>query len=770
MQAQSNRVSPQTTHTYDAVQKSIEMIHPLVKAAWANVAPVWPLKNVIACNPLQGLEHLDFEDACEIAAEYYQQPTISDGLAEVNRLTIKWCQAFFDDGQATLSMPGRYKGFYPSWRELAAFDEQLHHEVPNHKVWLSTLSNNPNLVIVDCLARLQVPSTKTLHFLTLMLTSLPGWAGYIKYRLDWSQHSASSTLAPVTPADYLAIRLVITCLIWPDAYQILTSPMNALNRVKNGPHLIADIMAAEQRYARPLLQAIYQQSRLVDTSQQKSVVDAQIVFCIDVRSEPFRRALEAQGAYETLGFAGFFGLPVSVRVGDAVHAEPSCPVLLSPKHIVNEVGIGTQAQCRRNEKGKKTLQIIKRSYHGLKYTFTTNFGLVEASGPCSGFWMLLKTLWPTWASKLSHSVSQWIRSVLRTTPMIDLQQDETGSISGITFEDQCDYAASALSTMGLVRDFAPIVVFCGHGSTSHNNAYATALDCGACGGRSGGINAQILANILNKPPVRHQLAQRGIVIPKTTSFIAAEHNTTTDAMTLFEQDSLGEEQQKNVQQLIEAFKEAQKINALNRCALLGVAANSDTAISEVIERSVDWAQTQPEWGLAGNAAFIVAPRELTHNIDLQGRAFLHSYRWQDDVDGKSLETILTAPLVVAQWINSQYFFSTLDNVAFGSGSKITQNITGKIGVMQGNASDLMHGLPLQSVYKNDHDAYHESIRLLTVVHAPTSMIDPLIARQPILQKLFGHGWVHLAVIDPSDHTTYRLQRDLTWKVESLDVK
>ena len=57
---------------------------------------------------------------------------------------------------------------------------------------------------------------------------------------------------------------------------------------------------------------------------------------------------------------------------------------------------------------------------------------------------------------------------------------------------------------------------------------------------------------------------------------------------------------------------------------------------------------------------------------------------------------MTAPMVVAQWINAQYLFSTLDNVSFGAGSKVTQNITGKLGVMQGNASDLMHGLPQQT--------------------------------------------------------------------------
>ncbi len=119
-------------------------------------------------------------------------------------------------------------------------------------------------------------------------------------------------------------------------------------------------------------------------------------------------------------------------------------------------------------------------------------------------------------------------------------------------------------------------------------------------------------------------------------------------------------------------------------------------------------------------------------------------------------------MLVVQWINTQYLFSTLDNVAYGSGSKITQNITGKIGVMQGNASDLMTGLPLQSVYSRDTEVYHDLQRLMTVVYAPRKMLDSIINLQPVLQKLFGNGWVQLVCIEPENRKNYLLSRDLTW--------
>jgi uncharacterized protein YbcC (UPF0753/DUF2309 family) len=321
--------------------------------------------------------------------------------------------------------------------------------------------------------------------------------------------------------------------------------------------------------------------------------------------------------------------------------------------------------------------------------------------------------------------------------------------------------------MGLTRNFAPLVIFCGHGSTTENNAFATALDCGACGGREGGVNAQILAKILNDPLVRLDLAEKGILIPEQTQFIAAQHNTTTDTMTFLDQAEINVTQQEKRQRLSKALIKAQEANSQIRCQQFGIYVETgEKAVEKVKQRSIDWAETRPEWGLARNASFIVGHRNLSKKINLHGRAFLHSYQWQHDLDGHSLEVILTAPMVVAQWINSQYLFSTLDNVAYGSGSKVTQNITGKLGVMQGNASDLMHGLPLQSLYSSDKEPYHIPLRLLTIVYAPIGVVTDIIARQPVLQKLFGNGWVSLAVLDPNGHIIYRLQRNLSWKIET----
>ena len=75
--------------------------------------------------------------------------------------------------------------------------------------------------------------------------------------------------------------------------------------------------------------------------------------------------------------------------------------------------------------------------------------------------------------------------------------------------------------------------------------------------------------------------------------------------------------------------------------------------------------------------------------------------------------------------------------------------------------DLMHGLPLQSVFSADGEAWHQPLRLLTVVQAPREFVLSVVQTKPELQRLFANGWVTLACIDPQDGETRLLHRNLS---------
>jgi hypothetical protein len=191
--------------------------------------------------------------------------------------------------------------------------------------------------------------------------------------------------------------------------------------------------------------------------------------------------------------------------------------------------------------------------------------------------------------------------------------------------------------------------------------------------------------------------------------------------------------------------------------------DTESGVRETERRAADWAETRPEWGLAGNAGFVIGPRALTAGLDLDGRSFLHSYDWTTDPDGDALETILTGPMVVTQWINAQYYFATVDNGVYGSGSKVTHNPVGNVGVYQGNGGDLVTGLPLQSLMSADDEPYHQPLRLSVVVHAPVDRATGVLAEHEGLRELLDNGWLSLTVVDPQqDHRAFRYEGDLAW--------
>ncbi len=488
---------------------------------------------------------------------------------------------------------------------------------------------------------------------------------------------------------------------------------------------------------------------------------AQVVCCIDVRSEGLRRRIEAVGPYDTIGFAGFFATAMNYRALGSAAAVPLAPALVTPEIEVREVPDGDVAPAsvadRRQRRARAAATVEDAGHTGMAM-----FALAEAAGWVLGPRALLATLAPGRRPRGASSVAG----------RVEPDADKLDGGAGLSLEERALVAESALRTMGLTDGFAPLVVLCGHGSTTTANAHAAALDCGACGGNRGGANARAAAAILNDAAVRATLADRGIEIPHETWFVAAEHDTTTDEVKLLEASRVPTEHDAAMRRLACDLAAVGRNNARARLADLpgGRSASILGPARAVRARSADWAQTRPEWGLAGNASFVIGPRDLTRAVDLGGRTFLHSYDPLADLDGTVLETILTAPMVVASWISLGYYGATVDPRVWGAGDKVLHNPVPGIGVLEGLGGDLRPGLPWQSV-ADEQGARHLPVRLLTLVVAPVERVEAVVARNRVLTELFDGAWVHLGVREPGADPAigWRLRRPGGGWVDAVDA-
>ncbi len=671
----------------------------------------------------------------------------------------KWCGAFFDHGAAATPMPHRELGLYRAVLALAGHDPEYRALAGKAgRDLLLQVPRDPLEAIAEGLVEIAGEADE-LEVLSSLVARLPGWAGHIRWRCE---HADAELVAgaPATMADLLALWMLLAragalceghgaaplrenvadCLAGHFGLELDALARGALARLQAVANIEEDALgaifmaAAEWTYANDLVPRLQGASRL---GRQGVQPDAQLVFCIDVRSEPFRRALEAQGKFETLGYAGFFGLPIALHPFGGTRRSRLLPVLLSPQHDVAETVVeGREAEAGQLAEIQQRNAAGAQIFTAAKLSAGMAFATAEATGPVAALAMMGRTLAPRLATRAQSVLRK--RREQAFTPALH----GPGRHCGFSLEEKVGYALALFRLTGLGQDTARLVVLAGHGGSAVNNPYAAALDCGACGGHGGGHNARLLAAMLNDPAVREALAEHDVAIPQSTLFLAAEHDTTTDEVRIFDRDLVPESHREDLARLDAGLARAGQQNRVRRAGLLG------RSPGELLAGAGDWSEVRPEWGLAGNAGFIVGPRWLSQDIDLDGRAFLHSYDWRADADGTALTTILTAPMVVAQWINCQYLFSTIDNQRYGSGDKVTQNLIGRIGVVQGNGGDLKVGLPRQSLFKDDGTPFHVPQRLLAIVHAPTDRVARVVEANDILGRLFGNGWVQLVVIDP----------------------
>ncbi len=705
--------------------------------------------------------------------------TLAAGDRQVSRTAFmideisKWCAAWFDEGQSAWRLPTRGLPLYPAWRASMRHDRNPETMgVRNFRTAVAALPNDPVAAIAAVVQALGIPARAVEDYLFRALFDIGGWAAYARYRV-WD--NALYGREDDTLIQLLAIRVVWGYALFLErgdaafraAWRAAMTAAAALpkdDRLGDDPDLAVDLVlqqAYEAAYQRKLLARLrrHAASKPSVAAERPSV---QAAFCIDVRSEVFRRALESvdPGA-QTLGFAGFFGFPIEYVPIGRVSGGAQCPVLLKPTFVVCEA---VEGASEREEARVLELRLLRRralkAWKAFKLSAVSSFAYVETAGLLFAGKLIGDSAGLTRTVKDPNTDGLDPEVIGRIGPRL-ASREVAGRATGFTEVQRLDMAEAVLRAMSLTEGFAHLVFLAGHGSTTVNNPHASGLDCGACGGHTGEANARVAAAILNDPGVRTGLQSRGIAIPPDTWFLGCLHDTTTDEVRVFDAEHVPADHRGELKRVRDRLGQASALARVERSALLGLAGEADVD-RKVFGRSRDWSQLRPEWGLAGNAAFIAAPRERTRGLDLNGRAFLHDYDWRKDAGFGVLELIMTAPMVVASWINLQYYGSTVNNRAFGSGDKTLHNVVGQLGVLEGNAGDLKVGLPLQSVQDGTRFV-HEPLRLNVFIAAPEAEIDRVIARHESVRRLVDNGWMHLFALADDPATVRRYAGGLRWE-------
>jgi len=656
----------------------------------------------------------------------------------------KWLANYHNDECMVWQRLKEGEGFYAYWRRHASHINQQWAQ------FLETKAEDPKDVVKNYVEFNETNRRTLQFFLENICWQLKGWVGYIKWQEQHVNHPWAKR--NISIYDYIAVWICY------EEFHALDNKERTTNRYQKAlayiQHDVKSQVFESWQTSRaqfdhnrqddiykilqmlPLneldirwiwqyaLEHTYQSKLLAELSATRLLksektstrrVEAQWVFCIDVRSEGLRYQLEKNTCYETFGMAGFFGLVTNIHDEKHNRITAQCPVLLEPELVIKLIdhSLSFMQSCKN---------ILERSIYNTKYSTMSAFALYEFVG----IWYAIKLYLKNYLTKLddktdNHNVSY--------------------DLSSYNKSEAAGFLSDMLKSMGLDKNLADIVVLCAHGAETTNNPFHATLDCGACGGNAGLSNAIIVSQLLNDETVREQLVTHGIVIPETTRFIPASHNTTADEIYWFD-DTVRD---------IDSLKERiDRVKKDTREACLGLQAQRMRYLpgdSKPATRAKNWAELMPEWGLCNNAAMIIGPRSLTRGVNLKQRVFLCSYNPAVD-DDSLLEAVLMGPMRVAHWINMQYFFSTVNPQVYGSGNKALHNVIANVGVMEGNDSDLKIGLPKQSVFYQDK-RMHTPQRLLVVIYARRESVEAIINKHDKLKQLVDGKWLNLIVCEPN---------------------
>jgi len=468
----------------------------------------------------------------------------------------------------------------------------------------------------------------------------------------------------------------------------------------------------------------------------------QSLFCIDDRECSFRRYLEKfDPACETFATPGFFNIEFFFQPEDGQFYTKLCPWPVTPKYLIKEVG--------STSKREQDVHFSKHSH-----SFYSGWLISQTLGFWSALKLFINIFSPSMGPATASSFKHMDRLSSLTIENKDLNDRENDLQIGFTVEEMAQRVEGVLKSIGLVKDFAPVVYVIGHGSSSVNNPHFAAYDCGACSGRAGSVNSRAFSFMANHPKVRAILSARGLDIPAKTQFVGGLHDTTRDEIIFFDENSLTPDNRESHTKNEAVFATALDSNSKERSRRfesINTKESPEKIHEQVLRRSVSLFEPRPELNHATNTLCVIGRRMLTKGLFLDRRAFMNSYDYTIDPKGDLLFNVMKPIGPVCGGINLEYFFSRVDNQKLGAGTKLPHNVMGLVGVANGIDGDLRPGLPSQMI------EVHDPVRLLVIVEHFPEVVLQTIQKLPEMYEWFINDWVKLVAVHPETHAFYRFQ-------------
>lgn len=674
------------------------------------------------------------------------------------------CAAYFDQQQADWQ-PERGQGLYAFWRDTLTHDHSIGvlMGLPELGRSLAALPQARQGAEQWVLQRLGLPEVVWADYLEAVLLTVNGWASWCAY-LGWQAGLEGRSDAHLR--DLLAIRLAWGVILleckddagarrafaalqadWSQAHTRLLQAERAL--------LVDEVWqgALEVGYQRELARKLGMATGAAAEIQAATpAVEVQAAFCIDVRSEPMRRALEAVWpAVQTLGFAGFFGLPVAYTpLATSVRRPqlPACwrPRWKSPTGSSRPTTMAPTPACRTAprrpgasalpgpSRGRRPAAGLARPSPSWKPPGSATSA--SSAGGCA------RTRPPVRATTWKVCPRAIARCVARRSPAWTSRPRWpwpraccTRWASTLTSRRWCCWSATAARARTTPRPprsiAAPAAARPARSMPASLRGCSTSRRCArACAHRASTSRrpAASWPRCTTPPPTRSRVWTSICCRPMPA-------RAGSDCRRC-------------------SHRPATRCGANARPALVLTLACRTRSCSPSCAAAPATVRRRGRRGLAGNAAFVIGPRHRTRGVVLDGRSFLHDYDAARDADGSVLELLMTAPMLVTHWINWQYHASTCDPQRMGSGNKVLHNVVGgQIGVFEGNGGDLRIGLSRQSLHDGQRWV-HEPLRLTVVIDAPREAIERVIARHAVVRQLLDHGWLHLWRFDPEQLVRY----------------